>query len=175
MDACWLSGKAFASNFIFHDDHAGLPSYRGLVASPTRRPKSDPLLAAMAPTKKVHIENEPGVHGGEYAVRPNMQESMVFLRKLFSHQQEGNQFPPTLLSPPDSPMSKSPLSVAFCRPSKDSSYLSSASIGGSESEIKICSKSRIHETTLRETSRHGRRGQIQSSTRRVRAQLRRAR
>jgi hypothetical protein len=89
----------------------GLPSYRGLVSAPTTsvavRPNSDPYFSALAPSKRLHIENEPGVHGGEYAVRPNMQESMVFLRKLFSHQQEGNPFPPTLLSPPDSPMRKS--------------------------------------------------------------------
>lgn len=50
----------------------------------------------------MQIENEPGVHGGEYPVRPNMQESMVFLKKLFSHQQEGSQFT-SLLSPPDNP------------------------------------------------------------------------
>lgn len=71
------------------------------------RSSSDPMLDAIAPGKKVHIENEPGVHGGEYAVKPNMQESMLFLRKLFSHQQEGgNTFPPSLLSPPDNPQSK---------------------------------------------------------------------
>lgn len=58
-----------------------------------------------ASKKMAQIENEPGVHGGEYPVRPNMQESMVFLRKLFSHQQEGNPFP-NLMSPPDSPMCK---------------------------------------------------------------------
>lgn len=47
------------------------------------------------------------VHGGEYSVRPNMQESMVFLRKLFTQQQqqEGNtSYPNNLLSPPDDPM-----------------------------------------------------------------------
>lgn len=48
-------------------------------------------------------EKERGVHGGEYSTRPNMQESMVFLRKLFSHQQE-NTFA-NVLSPPDGPMS----------------------------------------------------------------------
>ncbi|CAB9515260.1 GATOR complex protein WDR59 [Seminavis robusta] len=84
--------------------HRGLPSYRGLSSPTKSRSNSDPLLPSLAPGKKVHMENEPGVHGGEYAVRPNMQESMVFLRKLFSHQQEGNAFPQTLLSPPDNPM-----------------------------------------------------------------------
>jgi hypothetical protein len=50
-------------------------------------------------------QDEPGVHGGEYSVRPNMEESMTFLRKLFTHQQGGGAFP-TLLSPPDSPQCK---------------------------------------------------------------------
>lgn len=50
--------------------------------------------------------DEAGVHGGEYSSRPNMQESMVFLRKLFTHQQEGGRGLPSLRSPPDSPMRK---------------------------------------------------------------------
>jgi hypothetical protein len=51
-------------------------------------------------------EDEPGVHGGEYSVRPGRQESMVFLRKLFTHQQEGGMVYPSLISPPDGPMRK---------------------------------------------------------------------
>jgi len=53
-------------------------------------------------------EEERGVHGGEYSVRPNMQESMVFLRKLFSHQKQesGNASFSNLMSPPDSPLRK---------------------------------------------------------------------
>ena len=39
--------------------------------------------------------------------RENMEESMTFLKKLFSHQQEGNiTFPTTLQSPPDSRICK---------------------------------------------------------------------
>lgn len=52
-----------------------------------------------------HVEYE-SVHGGAYSVRPNMQESMVFLRKLFTqqHQPDGKTPFPNLLSPPDDPM-----------------------------------------------------------------------
>lgn len=50
------------------------------------------------------FEEERGVHGGEYSVRPGKQESMVFLRKLFTHQQTvGNAFA-AQFSPPDGPM-----------------------------------------------------------------------
>jgi hypothetical protein len=72
------------------------------------RPMSDPnMIKAKRPTNtKYTFEEERGVHGGEYAVRPNMEESMTFLRKLFTHQQEGGTSFPTLRSPPDSPLSK---------------------------------------------------------------------
>lgn len=90
----------------------GLPSYRFLV-TPTRRnqmprPRSDPnIIKANRPRNmKYNIEEERGVHGGEYAVRPNMEESMTFLRKLFTHQQEGGTSFPTLQSPPDGPLCK---------------------------------------------------------------------
>jgi hypothetical protein len=51
-------------------------------------------------------DEERGVHGGEYSVRPNMQESMIFLRKLFTHQQQeaGDVSFRSTLSPPDSPL-----------------------------------------------------------------------
>jgi len=55
-------------------------------------------------------DEERGVHGGEYSIRPGVQESMIFLRKLFSHQQDGGNQIPSLLSPPDSPMRKFVLS-----------------------------------------------------------------
>lgn len=56
--------------------------------------------------RNITNEEERGVHGGEYSVRPNMQESMVFLRKLFSHQKQvrGNVSFSNLMSPPDSPL-----------------------------------------------------------------------
>ena len=44
----------------------------------------------------------------EISERPNVEESMTFLKKLFTHQQEdGVTFPTTLMSPPDSPIRKS--------------------------------------------------------------------
>jgi hypothetical protein len=57
---------------------------------------------------KIADGDEAGVHGGKYSIRPNMQqESMVFLRKLFTHQQEGGRgLASSLRSPPDSPMRK---------------------------------------------------------------------
>lgn len=88
--------------------HQGLTSYRRLAPSPQKlsssaRHSSDPLLPTMTSSaSKFQIENEHGVHGGVETTRPNMQESMVFLRKLFSHQQDGNAF--SSLVPPDSPM-----------------------------------------------------------------------
>ena len=56
---------------------------------------------------QMKLSDHETVHGGEYSVRPNMQESMVFLRKLFSqqHQHEGKTQFQNLLSPPDDPMS----------------------------------------------------------------------
>lgn len=69
------------------------------------------LSSKTSPTRKAlggvaaDFEDERGVHGGEYSVRPNMQESMVFLRKLFTHQHEGTgNFPGNQFSPPDGPM-----------------------------------------------------------------------
>ncbi|GKZ00061.1 hypothetical protein MPSEU_000959500 [Mayamaea pseudoterrestris] len=50
---------------------------------------------------------ERGVHGGEYSVRPNMQESMVFLKKLFTQQPKDDA---AMFSPPDSPMLPNSLS-----------------------------------------------------------------
>lgn len=104
---------------------AALPSYRRLAPSPQRagqgsRIQSEPIFQVInnnntpSSTSRniLQIENEPGVHGGVAPVRPNMQESMVFLRKLFSHQQEGNPFP-NLMSPPDSPMCKYSLYPCF--------------------------------------------------------------
>jgi hypothetical protein len=56
-------------------------------------------------TKRSRALDDLGVHGGEYSVRPNMQESVTFLKKLFSHQQEGgNGAYPNMLSPPDNPL-----------------------------------------------------------------------
>ena len=57
--------------------------------------------------------DEQGVHGGEYSVRPNVQESMVFLRKLFTHQKDGAESVSKLISPPDAPHSKN-TPLYFC-------------------------------------------------------------
>jgi hypothetical protein len=92
--------------------NAGLPRHRFLVptsSQPTnsfKRSTSDPVLKSGLSTGPIENDDEDrGVHGGDYGVRPNMQESMVFLRKLFTHQQDGggSSFP-NLFSPPDGPM-----------------------------------------------------------------------
>jgi len=49
------------------------------------------------------VVGEEAVHGGEYSVRPSRQESLVFLKKLFSHQQDGPSYQ-NIVSPPDAPM-----------------------------------------------------------------------
>jgi hypothetical protein len=91
-----------------------LPHYRDLVplpkGQPFSRPRSDPNLSNSERKKKSRFDlplDEPGVHGGIYTVRPNLEESMTFLKKLFSHQQEAGTTFNTLLSPPDSPVRKS--------------------------------------------------------------------
>lgn len=91
----------------------GLPHYRYLSPAPVAkqgipRPKSDPNMGKVKSQGRqqrlgYHLD-EPGVHGGEYSVRPNMEESMTFLKKLFTHQQEGGAGFPNLMSPPDSPL-----------------------------------------------------------------------
>jgi hypothetical protein len=66
----------------------------------------------MAPV--VDFDLERGVHGGEYSVRPDQQESMVFLRKFFMNQQqqEHKGYPPNastysgFLTPPENPVRK---------------------------------------------------------------------
>ena len=81
---------------------AVLPSYRSLLPS-----SQDSKIRV--PRSREKLMDYETVHGGEYSVRPNMQESMVFLRKLFTQQQqqEGHTpYPNNLLSPPDDPMRK---------------------------------------------------------------------
>ena len=94
----------------------GLPKYTRSATQTSNyfpRPQSDPNFLKGHYQGKTEQYDEPGVHGGEYSVRPNMEESMTFLRKLFNHQQEGGKPYPTLLSPPDSPMCKSPSCVVI--------------------------------------------------------------
>ena len=84
----------------------GLPHYRYLGQSPVQaemqRTKSDTNIAQRMSKKYRASLDEPGVHGGEYSIRPNMEESMTFLKKLFSHHQDsGGGF-----LPPDNPLSK---------------------------------------------------------------------
>ena len=85
----------------------GLPHYRYLSQQPSflpiARTKSDTNLTHHIMSKRSRVSlDEPGVHGGEYSIRPNMEESMTFLKKLFSHHQDGGG---TFL-PPDNPLSK---------------------------------------------------------------------
>jgi hypothetical protein len=74
---------------------------------------------APAASLQMTYDEERGVHGGEYSVRPNMQESMIFLRKLFTHQQQeaGIVSFRNMLSPPDSPLSEFRLLLCFFRTS----------------------------------------------------------
>ncbi|KAG7356776.1 zinc-ribbon C4HC2 type domain containing protein [Nitzschia inconspicua] len=90
-----------------------LPHYRDLVpVSPARvgsfaRTHSDPNLSKTDKQRKARFDrpkDEPGVHGGHYTVRPNIEESMNFLNKLYSHQKDAGTTFPTLVSPPDSPV-----------------------------------------------------------------------
>jgi hypothetical protein len=68
------------------------------ASSPSRTMSVPELSSGSEPRKPT--ENPP--------FRENMEESMTFLKKLFSHQQEGDiTFPTTLLSPPDSRICKS--------------------------------------------------------------------
>ena len=97
----------------------GLPHYRYLATTPERkmrvstfpRPKSDPNLFKVSGNDRARAVpvplDEPVVHGGEYTVRPNREESMTFLKKLFTHQQEGAKTTLSpFMSPPDSPRCK---------------------------------------------------------------------
>jgi hypothetical protein len=95
----WFNSEKTRKQLLF-------PGQRG--SKPMQRAASDDIvknLQGRGAPKVLGLdpEDERGVHGGEYSVRPNMQESMVFLRKLFTHQHEGKSFP-NLLSLPDSPM-----------------------------------------------------------------------
>jgi hypothetical protein len=91
----------------------GLPQSRFIVTSARKGPNLDKVSRRAA---NIDFQaEERGVHGGEYSVRPNMQESMTFLQKLFSHQQGGGTTFPTLQSPPDSPLCKFLLAIP-CHP-----------------------------------------------------------
>jgi hypothetical protein len=91
--------KSSPPHSVFYFLALVLPRYRSLL--PTfGEPRGDVHPSHGLP------EDERGVHGGEYSVRPNMQESMIFLRKLFTHQHQeaGKASFPNFLSPPDNPM-----------------------------------------------------------------------
>ena len=95
--------------------------------------KSDPILS---PTRGTRIKSrlvgnpydvdETGVHGGEYSVRPQMKESVVFLRKLVNYQQEsggiaGSSGYRGLISPLDGPVQ--PRTPRALRPQTSSSQM----------------------------------------------------
>lgn len=88
-----------------------LPHYRDLVpSSPSRygivKARSDPTLVIQIERQDnlSKVMNEPGVHGGQYSIRPAQTESMTFLKKLLVSQQKGSGSTlPALMSPPDSP------------------------------------------------------------------------
>jgi hypothetical protein len=68
------------------------------------RVKSESHMKNLHRNMGLESNDERGVHGGIPSARPGMQESMIFLRKLFTHQHDGGDQIPSLLSPPDSPM-----------------------------------------------------------------------
>lgn len=74
------------------------------------KPRSDPMLVKLPAKnqeqqkKYIVVSDEDPVHAGAYSVRPSKHESMVFLKKLVTHQQD--QHLQTLISPPDSPLCK---------------------------------------------------------------------
>jgi hypothetical protein len=73
-----------------------------------QRVRSDPILLKAAPAsfKKYGVgSDEDPVHAGAYSKRPNTNESLLFLKKLVTHQRGDEQIQ-TLMSPPDSPLCK---------------------------------------------------------------------
>lgn len=83
-----------------HQSVAGQPNYDKLLLSKTNtRTKPSGVRSAFP-------DEERGVHNGEFSVRPNVQDSMVFLRKLFTHQRDGGDPVNKLLSPPDGRLRK---------------------------------------------------------------------
>jgi hypothetical protein len=108
------------NSYVFSDIHATVASSTLVTTStasalgaagapPLPRIKSDSHMRSLQKHLGVESHDERGVHGGIPSTRPGMQESMVFLRKLFTHQHDGGNQMPTLFSPPDSPMRKSTL------------------------------------------------------------------
>ena len=82
--------------------------------STMQRVRSDPMLLQLALggqhkrnkyNPNVGTDDDP-VHAGAYSVRPNRNESLVFLKKLVTHQQGDNRQLESLMSPPDSPLCK---------------------------------------------------------------------
>ena len=74
---------------------AGQPNYDELLLRKSNAETPTKLSGSL-----VFLDEERGVHNGEFSVRPNVQDSMVFLRKLFTHQRDGDPVN-KLLSPPD--------------------------------------------------------------------------
>lgn len=94
-----------------------IPLEKELETSPSRdhermqRVRSDPMLLQLAPSAQqmknkhgVILDDDP-VHAGAYSKRPNRNESLVFLKKLVTHQRGDRQLQ-SLMSPPDSPLCK---------------------------------------------------------------------
>lgn len=91
-----------------------LPHYRDLVPFSSERggafsrTRSDPNLS-QADDQRIRFDrpkDEQRGRGSYFSARPNMEESMTFLNKLYSHQKDNGTTFPTLISPPDSPACK---------------------------------------------------------------------
>lgn len=74
-----------------------------------QRVRSDPMLfapgASQAKNKYGVGSDDDPVHAGVHSKRPNRNESLVFLKKLVTHQRGDTQLQ-SLMSPPDSPLCK---------------------------------------------------------------------
>lgn len=77
---------------------ASLSFSTAATSRPLPHVRSVPIIRD--PNSVFVTDDETGVHGGQNSTRPGMQESMVFLRKLFTRQQEFGQ---TTFLPPDNP------------------------------------------------------------------------
>jgi hypothetical protein len=72
---------------------------------------SSTIVANSFSVPRIEVDAERGVHGGEYSISPDKQESLVFVRKLVSHKhpqldQTSSSAFQSHLTPPDSPIRK---------------------------------------------------------------------
>lgn len=106
-----MSTRSLKSRLRVNSDQGSLSKYGNQRRDKISGTHSDPMMQISPARQALSFhEEDRGVHGGEYSVRPNMQESVDFLRKLFIHQREGGDTPGmgSMVSPPDKRMMPSP-------------------------------------------------------------------